>query len=232
VTKVFAFLEWSYNRRAQPRSSEAIMSARISTVFLCLTLLSVPQVHAKNKKKQPLPDDVLRAENVLVVVHPDASEPVTSPMSNRDAQNAVESALTAWGRFHLVMDAQTADLIIAVRKGAKSGPVISHSPVDDRPIVFQPGIGDTRAGGQQGRPPGLSEPVPGTPPDRGPELGSQIGFSNDTFEVYRGHSDYPLDAPPVWRYIAKDSLNGPQVAAVEQFRKAIEESEKQSQHKP
>jgi hypothetical protein len=208
------------------------MSARILTVFLCFTLLQVPQIHAKNKKKQLLPEVVLRAESVLVVVHPDANEPVTSPMSNRDAQDAVESALTAWGRFHLVMDAQTADLIIAVRRGTKTGPVIIHSPADDQPIVFQPGIGDTRAGGHQGRTPGLSEPVPGTPADRGPELGSQIGSSNDTFEVYRGHSDYPLDAPPVWRYIAKDSLNAPQVAAVEQFRKAIEESEKQSQHKP
>lgn len=208
------------------------MSARLSTVFLCITLLSVPQVHAKNKKKQLLSDDVLRAENVLVVVHPDATEALTSPMSNRNAKDEVERAITAWGRFHLVMDAQTADLIIAVRKGAKTGPVISHSPADDQPIVFQPGIGDTRAGGHQGRTPGLSEPVPGSPADRGPELGSQIASSNDTFEVYRGHSDYPLDAPPVWRYIAKDSLSAPQVTAVEQFRKAIEESEKQSLHKP
>ena len=34
------------------------------------------------------------------------------------------------------------------------------------------------------------------------------------------------------RYIARDSLNAPQVAAVEQFRKAIEESEKQRHQKP
>jgi hypothetical protein len=50
--------------------------------------------------------------------------------------------------------------------------------------------------------------------------------------VYRGGGEYPLDAPPVWRYIAKGSLDAPQVAAVEQFRKAIEESEKQRQQKP
>ena len=52
------------------------------------------------------------------------------------------------------------------------------------------------------------------------------------FEVYRGGVDYPLDAAPVWRYIAKGALNEPQVAAVEQFRKAIDESEKQRQQKP
>jgi hypothetical protein len=52
------------------------------------------------------------------------------------------------------------------------------------------------------------------------------------FEVYRGRGEYPLDTAPVWRYIAKGSLDGPQVVAVERFRKAIDESEKQRQQKP
>jgi hypothetical protein len=68
--------------------------------------------------------------------------------------------------------------------------------------------------------------------NRGPQLGNQISSSDDTFEVYMGRGEYPLDAPPLWRYVAKDSLNAPQVDAVEQFRKAIEESEKQRQGKP
>jgi hypothetical protein len=52
------------------------------------------------------------------------------------------------------------------------------------------------------------------------------------FEVYLGGIKDPLDAPPIWRYTAKNALDGPQVVAVEQFRKAIEESEKQRQQKP
>src|SRR5437016_4893434 len=80
--------------------------------------------------------------------------------------------------------------------------------------------------------PPLTEPLPRSVGDRGPQLGSQIGSSEDTFEVYLGGGEFPLDASPVWRYIAKDSLNAPQVAAVEQFRKAIEESEKQRHQKP
>ncbi len=44
---------------------------------------------------------------------------------------------------------------------------------------------------------------------RGPQLGSQIGPSEDMFEVYLGGMDYPLDAPPIWRYTAKNALNGP-----------------------
>jgi hypothetical protein len=210
------------------------MSSRMSIVCLFLLSLLVPQINAKNKKKQLLPDDVLRAERVLVVIHPDASEGVTNPMANRTAQDAVERAIREWGRFNLVLDPQTADLIIAVRKGNKSGPVISHSPVDDRPVIYLPGVPDARVGQPQppGRPPDLTEPFPGGSGNRGPQLGSQVISSDDTFEVYRGGGEYPLDTAPVWRYMAKGSLDGPQVAAVEQFRKAIEESEKQRQQKP
>jgi len=204
------------------------MPARISIIFLSLLLFSVPQVAAKNKKKALLPDYVLRAERVLVVIHPDAGESLTSPMANRTAQDEVERAIMKWGRFQMANNAQDADLIIAVRKGNRSGPVISHSPADNRPVIFQPGNnGDVRVGQQQGRPPDLTQPMPGGVGDRGPELGNQIGSSEDTFEVYMGRGEYPLDSPPLWRYIAKDSLNAPQVEAVEQFRKAIEESEKQ-----
>jgi hypothetical protein len=212
--------------------SRRFMSGRISIALLFILLLSVLQLQAKNKKKQLLPEDVLRAQTIMVVIHPDAGEAVTAPLANRNAQDEVERAITKWGRFDLVMDAYIADLIIAVRKGNKNGPIIGHSPADDRPVIFQPGAADARIGAQEARPPDLSQPLPGDMGNRGPQLGTQIGSSDDTFEVYRGRVKYPLDTSPVWRYIAKDSLNAPQVPAVEQFRKAVEESEKQSQHKP
>jgi hypothetical protein len=56
--------------------------------------------------------------------------------------------------------------------------------------------------------------------------------AEDSFEVYLGRIEYPLEAAPVWRYMAKDALNGPKVKAVEQFHNAIDESEKQHQQKP
>src|ERR1700687_1528437 len=209
------------------------MPSRMSVVSLFfLLLLLVFQIEAKNKKKQILPDDVLQARRVLVVIHPDAGEALTNPMANRTAQDEVERAIMKWGRFDLALDAQTADLIIAVRKGKKNGPVISHSPTADTPVSFSTGGGGARAGEQQGHPPDLTNPVPGGLGNRGPQLGTQIGSSEDTFEVYRGGVEHPLDTSPVWRYIAKDALNAPQVGAVEQFRKAIEESEKQHQQKP
>jgi hypothetical protein len=43
------------------------------------------------------------------------------------------------------------------------------------------------------------------------------------FEVYMGGVDYPPDAPPVRRYMAKDALNAPHVTAVEKFKNAIQQ---------
>ena len=58
-------------------------------------------------------------------------------------------------------------------------------------------------------------------------MGTEVGPSEDTFEVYRGGLDSPLDSPPVWRYIKKDCLRAtPQIPAVEEFRKAVADAEK------
>ena len=53
----------------------------------------------KNKKKVLLPDDVLEASTVLVVVDPDAGMSLDAPNANRTAQEDVERALMNWGRF-------------------------------------------------------------------------------------------------------------------------------------
>ena len=57
-------------------------------------------------------------------------------------------------------------------------------------------------------------------------MGGEIGPSQDTMQVYRGGVQYPLDSAPVWRYMGKNALRPPTVQAVEQFKKAITESEK------
>jgi hypothetical protein len=44
--------------------------------------------------------------------------------------------------------------------------------------------------------------------------------------------DAALDRPPAWRYMSKDALHSPNVPAVAEFRKAIEETEKQQKNKP
>ena len=208
------------------------MSVRVRlTIFFLIVLLAVPLAPAKTKKKQVLPDYVLKAQTVAVVIQPYAGEPLTNPTANRTAEDNVERALTQWGRFRLVSDAQFADLVIAVRKGHAGGQTVNNSPTDNRPLIIQQGGGNTRVGAQQGQPSDLTYPGPPTG-QRMPQVGNESGPSEDTFEVYRGGVEYPLDAPSIWRYMGKNALDGPQVKAVEEFKNAITESEQVSQQKP
>lgn len=201
------------------------MTARLSSLFLLAALLAFP-ASAKDKKKSSLPEYVLRATTVLVVVSPEAGEPLNEPRANATARDNVERALTQWGRLHPVMDGQESDLVIAVRTGSGRmvQPTVRGGPVDQRPGTAQTGDGNVRIGAQQGQPPPLSDPSMGQP--NSPRISNDIGPSEDTFEVYRGGVQYPLDSPPVWRYIAKDCLRQPSVTAVEEFRKAIAQAEK------
>jgi hypothetical protein len=195
--------------------------------FVVLAL--VPLAFAK--EKQTLPNYVLQAHTVAVMIQPDAGEPVANPTLNRTAQENVEKALSQWGRFQLVTDASFADLVIVVRKGHAGGPAIANSPTDNRPVVIQQGGGGTtRVGVQQGQPSDLTYPLPGQP--TGPRPAGETGATEDSFEVYQGKVDYPMDRAPFWRYRGKDVLDAPQDRAVEQFRKAVAEAEKQQKQKP
>lgn len=209
------------------------MPARLSWL-LFLLLLIAPALDAKDKKKAPLPDFVLRARTVFVLIPPDVGEPVDHPTANAEARDNVEKALYAWGRFQLVMAAQDADLVIAVRSGTGrvSGPTIKGGPIDSRPPVSHPTDTDIRIGVQKGQPPPLNDPSLSGSRDSGPHISNEVGPAEDYLEVYLGNTQYPLDSPPVWRYVAKNCLRPPTVSAVEQLRKAITESEKLQQKKP
>jgi hypothetical protein len=185
----------------------------------------------KDKKKIILPADVLKAETVLVVIEPDAGEPMDAPMANRTARNDVETAIMNWGRFRLALNASDADLIISVRKGSGkvAEPTIGGIP-DDRPVILDPSQSGPRVGGQKGSPPPLSQP--NASPQQGPHPQVEMGQSDDMFAVYRGKRENPLDSPPVWRYSAHDALRSPGVPAVDAFRKAILEAEKQQAVNP
>jgi hypothetical protein len=62
------------------------------------------------------------------------------------------------------------------------------------------------------------------------EIGSDA--AEDSFIVYRGKTDNPLDAPPVWRYLAKDCLKPHKVPAVDAFRKVIDDTERAAAKQP
>jgi hypothetical protein len=203
------------------------MSLR-KALFLTLVVLSVPLGNAKDKKKVVLPDYVLKAQTVLIVISPDAGTSLQNPNTNWIARQDVEKAIMNWGRLTLAMEPLTADLVISLRRGTGKtvSPTISN-PGDSRPVIMEPSDQGIRIGAQHGTPPPVTNPGTGGPIDSRPHPSTQIGPSEDMFEVYRGKVEYPLDNAATWRYIAKDSLKSPDVPAVAEFRKLIEEAEKQ-----
>jgi hypothetical protein len=199
---------------------------------------------AKDKKKAPLPEDILRAHSVLVIVDPSAGVDLQDPNANRLARTDVEQALYKWGRFTTVQEGSTADLIIVVRKsnGKIVQPTIGGTPVNGTPPVSigstsDPNQTTTHAAGRWG-----ASGIPNDPSNAGtqpaiPQPQIEAGPTQDSFVVYRGgikDDPYwsPLDTPAVWRYTAKNALESPSVPAVDAFRKAIADSEKQLASNP
>jgi hypothetical protein len=202
----------------------------VSAVVICCALAA-----AKDKKKTVLPVDVLQATTVFVMVDPSAGVDVTDPNANRIARADVEKALDQWGRYRLVQEASSADLIMVVRKGngKLAEETIGGTPINSTPPVNgsttnSPGETTTRGGVRMGGIPNDASNA-GIGPSR-PEPQLEAGLPFDAFTVYRGNPDpnwRPLDRPAVWRYSGKDALESPGVPAVEAFRKLVADSEKQ-----
>ena len=197
--------------------------ARRWSPLIPLFLIVIPLAPAKDKK-EILPAYVLEAKTVLVVIDPNAGISSSNPNENRTAQEDVEKALMNWGRFSPTLDATDADLVISVRRG--HGKAVSNTTggvPNDRPVIIEPTDSGIRIGAQHGPP----SPVTADSPPPGPRPQTEIGPTEDTFVVYRGKVEYPLDNAPVWRYVAKDALRSPSVPAVTQFQKVIEQTEKE-----
>lgn len=205
------------------------MTARLPGLIVALALLTLP-LQAKDKNKSSLPDFVLKASTVQVVIDPDAGEPLNQPNANAAARDNVEKALMEWGRLRPMMDGAETDLVIVVRTGSGRSmqPTIKGGPIDQRTGVGQTTDSTIRIGGQKGHAPPLGQTGP---QNTGPHISNEVGPAEDSFAVYRGGVEYPLDAPAVWRYVAKDCLKPPKMTAVEEFRKAMVEAEKPQQNK-
>jgi hypothetical protein len=137
-------------------------------VPLVLLLLFASLTVAGNKKKILLPAYVLKARTVVVLIDPNSGISPTSPLTNKTAQDDVERALMKWGRLNPVLDPQTADLVISIRKGSGKivQPTITGMPTNDRPVIVQPTDSGIRIGAQQGRSPG----PPPNPSHKTPDL--------------------------------------------------------------
>jgi hypothetical protein len=200
---------------------------RYRTGLVCAALfMSCLTGSAKNKKKVLLSEDILQARTAWVIVDPDAGVDVRNPNANNMARGAVENTLAKWGRLEPVADVSLADLIIVVRKGngRMVEPTIGGTPANaPPPIIGQRTDSGINGSARTGPPPfGQSDPHPQM----------EAGDTQDSFAVYRCNrgrdTTNPLNAPAVWRYSGKDALDAPGVPAVDAFRNAILQAEKQA----
>jgi len=199
------------------------MLKRASTV--CAVCLLVTFGFAKDKKGA-LPAYVLSAKTVAIIIDPNAGISIDDPRANQDAQKDVEAAFLSWGRFEPVLSRQTADLIIVLRRG--NGRMMNETIPDprqnDRAGVMTPTDNGVSMGGQHGSQPGMPGGPGMGPGPQSPQ--TEIGHADDSFVVYKGGEENPLDTPPAWRYVAMDGLSPHLVPAVAAFRKAVENAEK------
>ena len=182
-------------------------------------------------KKALLPAYVIQARTARVLIDPDAGTPVEDLLANRTAQDNVEKALMKWGRLKPVMEAASADLVIVIRtgNGKIARPTIGGLPTNDRPVIVQPTDSGIRLGGKKGQPPGETQPAP---QDTAPSPKVEMGQTEDSFLVYDAKVTNFQESAPAWRFTGKKALRSPDVPAVAEFRKAIDEAEKQLKQKP
>jgi hypothetical protein len=202
-----------------------MMLNRAVALFAACLLTGTAAV-AKDKKPT-LPAYILTARTVTVIIDPEAGMSVTDPRGNEIARKDVETALLNWGRFEVRPDGQGTDLVIVIRKGHGRAvePSISNPRQNNPAGSVDPYNNGIAIGAQHGTAPGsAAQDASGQTPAPHPQV--EAGSPQDTFTVYRGDIQNPLDAPAAWRYTAKDALESPSVPAVDKFRKAIADAEK------
>jgi hypothetical protein len=194
-------------------------------------------ISSADDKKPPLPVSVLNAKTVFVMIDPDAGIATNDPLGNKTVVEDVEKALAKWGRFQLSMSTADADLVVVIRKGQKQmvQPTIGGEGPNNRPVILQGGPGSVRIGGQKGQPPDGTQ---SDPQSTRPSPGAEVGDKNDSFLVYQGNGASSLEQAPMWRLVTKNALKSPEVPAVGEFRKSLEETvkwldkQKQKQKQP
>ncbi|MGZ4826628.1 MAG: hypothetical protein ACXVY9_04630 [Terriglobales bacterium] len=196
------------------------MKARTAFSLLAGAVLAMVTVQAEDKAI--LATEILQARTVAVVIYPGSEVPLANPGENRTAVSNVEAAILRWGRFTLA-DATNADLIIAVRKGRRSGPVVTGG---DNPVIVNPTDDAVHIGVHSGTPPYRGPAETG---QRGPRMSASTGSDDDALLVYRGRTmarQNPFDSAALWRFTGKRALDAPVVPAVAALKKAIESAEK------
>jgi hypothetical protein len=210
------------------------MQRRRGCVGLVLGMLVVAgavsnEAFAKNKNDKVVPEYILHAHTVAVVIDPEAGMSVEDPRANMMAQKDVEAALLHWGRFVPVTSMQGADLVIVIRRehGRMVDETVNARPQTNASGVINPMDSGVATGVQRGMPPGGTGsglPDASTREPAGPQM--EGGGFDDSFVVYDGDSKSPLSGPVGWRYTGRDGLRSHNVPAVEEFKKVVVAADK------
>jgi hypothetical protein len=183
---------------------------RLKTITLLLVLVpALVAVHAKPKRPDTLPAVFQNAKYVYVqAVDGDQFDPRLNP-DDRQAIANVQSALSDWKRYALVIRRDQADLIIVVRKGRLA---------EGRVGV---GVGTRTQGTPNSRPGGQVPGAGGT--DVGVGIGGEVGSPDDLFVVYESSPNDALGIQ-LWMRMQADGLSGKNPILFKQLKDAVEKA--------
>ena len=165
--------------------------------ILRFLLLLLPAACFGQQALNPLPKLVVHAKYVLVTTY--QGYDLSNPNvlpDDRQAVLAVQDAIKKWGRYELAYRPQDADLIFLVRKG--------------RIMEAQPQL---RVGGGSNMPVNVGA---NTPVD--------VGDKRDMLAMFTAEEG--VDGTALWRNFESGGLEPPQMALMQELRKAVEKTAK------
>jgi hypothetical protein len=224
-----AVISIGLRRRICAERQEGEMVRRLSMLAAMGLMAAAPGL-AKGKSDKILPSYILEAHTVAVVVDPNAGVDIEDPRANQVAQKDVETELMNWGRYQPMIGPEKADLIIVIRKGhgRMVDQTINDPRQNNRAGAINPADNGMGVGAQNGHPPdlGATQDNSRQRPPQIPTTQTEVGGVDDSFMVFDGRTERPLDGAPGWRYLGQDGLRPHNVPAVDAFRKAVAAADK------
>jgi hypothetical protein len=202
-----------------------IRGASLLAIGLAVAM-PIPSALAKSKQEKTLPEYVLVAKTVAVMIDPTVRTNADDQWANETARKDVEAALAKWGRFETVVHPEYADLVIEIRKGH---PQSADGTIPDprQPGVSNPNDTGVRMGAQHG-----VDGMPAGSPQRPQQQEIEMVPPEDSFVVHQGWKANPASGPVAWRKDERGGLHSHDVPVVDEFRKAVEAADKAAAAKP
>jgi hypothetical protein len=167
----------------------------------------------KKEGKRELPDQVLAAQFIYVTGWHGDDHDWRTPSEERSAIVRVQRAVQTWGRYRLVYYPDQADIMMVVKPGhvgAVQGGI--HVGLGG-PEYPTPRVGGGAGGTADANPAGMG-------------IGAEGGSPDDYLMIALQPSYQPVQASYIWKASAKDGLDPGKIKLLEDFKRAVEESEK------